>query len=704
MAKQSISTYLGSGFLHGADYNPDQWGMDEAILNEDFQLMKMTGCTSMSVGIFSWTQYEPEEDVYCFEWMDRLMDRMHAEGMKAFLATPSGSKPMWMQHKYPEIRRVTADGRREPPGFRHNHCPSSELYRDKARTLNEQLAKRYSKYPALALWHVGNELQGECFCDTCLNRFRRWLLDRYQTLDAVNEAWWSGFWNHTITDWDQIDPRDPSVDGMLLDWKRFVNILHVEFLENEMAPLREHSPNIPCTTNYMIADAPLLNYGEWSKVIDIISNDAYPNYFGVDAAGSDEGMISRAVQFGFIHDLTRGMNDGKPWMLLECSPSMVNWTRVNKLKPDGVHLLEIKQALAHGADTIHYFQWRKGRGGFEKFHGAVIDHDPRTDTRVFQEVAKTGRFLKAHSHLATSTITDNPAVILYDWESRWAMSTSCGIREPSQKEHDIVVTDAYHKLIHDHYRGAWSAGLGIDAAIVDPEGLPNLSGYSLIMAPATYLLRENAAEALLDLVKQGATLVLSHHSAVVDANNRVHRDGLPGLGLHEAAGVKVEAIDSLYDDEVIAVEMNGEDRTPDANAYTIHESYGLLHLQGAEVVASYKNSPWAGTPAVTRNSHGKGEIWLFSGHACSGLYAYLYKTIAQSRSIKRVLDTELPYGVYASKRVDENGNAHIFVMNLTSREQQVKLPDQNGYTVYGTDNPVTSLTLPAYDVATVTLT
>lgn len=698
MKKISISSKIGSGFLHGADYNPDQWKMDEAIVEEDFRLMQLTNCTSMSVGIFSWTQYEPAEGVYQFDWMDQLMDRLHKQGMKAFLATPSGGKPMWMQHKYPEIRRVTADGLREAPGSRHNHCPSSPIYREKVRQLNERIATRYGKHPALVLWHVGNELQGECFCEHCISRFQDWLKIRYGSLDALNDAWWSGFWNHTLTDWSQVDPRDPSVDGMLLDWKRFVNVLHVEFLENEMAPLRQHSPEIPCTTNYMIADAPLLNYGEWSKTIDVISNDAYPNYYGSDAAGDDAEMINRAARFAFIHDLTRGMNQGQPWMLLECSPSMVNWRPVNKLKPKGVHLLEISQAIAHGADTIHYFQWRKGRGGFEKFHGSVVDHDPRTDTRIFKEVTETGQFLKDNGELASSRIIDNPAVMLYDWESRWAMGTSCGIKHPEPNASRVVASDAFHKLVHDHYRGAWSAGLGIDALIVDPAGLPDLSQYQLIMAPATYLLRENAAQPLLELVRKGATLMLSHHSAVVDEYNHVHRYGLPGLNLHEAVGVKVEEIDSLYDHESITIVIEEAFAGDLPGTYTLEESYGCLHLQGAEVIARYGSGPWKGTPALTRKSYGEGEIWMAAGHYSEALYADLYKMITRTRNIARVLDTELPTGVSACKRVSSTQQAYIFLINYTAQSQAVSLPQDACYTRKSNDEQVTNVTLPAHEV------
>src|SRR5512137_625910 len=133
-------------FLHGGDYNPDQWLETPEILDEDIRLMKLAGVNTTSVGIFSWSALEPEEGLYRFDWLDELMDRLAANGMNAILATPSGSKPAWMSHKYPEIRRVDAQGNREPHGFRHNHCRTSPVYRLKTVAINTRLAVRYKDH------------------------------------------------------------------------------------------------------------------------------------------------------------------------------------------------------------------------------------------------------------------------------------------------------------------------------------------------------------------------------------------------------------------------------------------------------------------------------------------------------------------------------------------------------------------------------
>src|SRR5690606_33864326 len=108
--------------------------------------------------------------------------------------TPSGAKPAWLSQKYPEVRRVDWHGRREPHAGRHNHCWSSPVYREKVAAINARLAERYQAHPALGLWHVSNEYSGECYCDLCLASWHRWLEERYGSLQALNEAWWTAFW------------------------------------------------------------------------------------------------------------------------------------------------------------------------------------------------------------------------------------------------------------------------------------------------------------------------------------------------------------------------------------------------------------------------------------------------------------------------------------------------------------------------------
>lgn len=198
------------GMMHGGDYNPDQWLHMPEIIEEDFRLMPLAHCNTFSINIFGWSAIEPEEGVYTFAWLDDIMDRLAEKGYHAILATPSGARPAWLSKAYPEVLRVEADRRRNLHGQRHNHCLTSPVYRQKVKQINRKLAERYKGHPALKMWHISNEYGGACHCDYCQDAFRAWLKRRYDNrLDKLNAAWWTGFWSHTYTDWEQIESPAP---------------------------------------------------------------------------------------------------------------------------------------------------------------------------------------------------------------------------------------------------------------------------------------------------------------------------------------------------------------------------------------------------------------------------------------------------------------------------------------------------------------
>ncbi len=457
--------------LHGGDYNPDQWLDRPDILEEDVRLMKEAHINCVSLGIFSWARLEPEEGVYDFDWLEKIIQNLYENGIYTVLATPSGSKPIWMSEKYPEIRRVRGDGRRDPSGGRHNHCYTSPVYREKVRQIDTALARRFARHPGVILWHLSNEYEGECHCPQCQAAFRRWLQEKYGTLERLNHAWWNAFWSHTVTDWEQIHPpvsrEEGGVFAQVLDWKRFVTDQAASFIKLERDAVKAVDPSIPVTTNFMYYyDG--YNYFKFKDLLDVVSWDSYPQW-----RGGNNGSL--AADYALYHDMMRSMK-GKPFLLMESAPSTANWWPVSKLKKPGMHRMASLQAVAHGSNSVQYFQFRKSRGSFEKFHGAVVDHSGRTDTREFQDVKEVGRLLEQLEAVGGTGVPAQAALI-YDWENLWAM-------EDAQGPRNLGVH--YKEQVKAHYKALWELGIPMD--VVDETG--DISGYKLVIAPMLYLLRE----------------------------------------------------------------------------------------------------------------------------------------------------------------------------------------------------------------------
>ncbi|MCC9078432.1 beta-galactosidase [Litorilinea aerophila] len=639
--------------LHGGDYNPDQW--PEEIWHEDMRLMELARCNAMSVGIFAWSRLEPEEGRFDFSWLDQIMDMLHARGIYAVLATPSGARPAWLSAKYPEVLRVRPDRTRNLHGLRHNHCFTSPIYREKVRIINTKLAERYRDHPALLVWHISNEYGGECHCELCREAFRQWLQRKYGSLDALNHAWWTAFWSHTYTDWSQIDPPSPigesRLHGLNLDWKRFVTDQTIDFMLAEAAPLRAITPDVPITTNFM-GTYPGLNYWKMAPHLDVISWDSYPQWHGAEP----DWVL--AANVAFTHDINRCLKGGKPFMLMESTPSTTNWFPVAKLKRPGMHLLSSLQAVAHGSDTVQYFQWRKSRGSSEKFHGAVVDHVGHEHTRVFRDVAQVGELLQRLDGVVGTT-TQPEVALIYDWENNWAINDAQG---PRIEKKDYLPT------CQRHYRPFWQRGIPVDVIDMDQE----LEGYRLLIAPMLYMVRPGVAERIEAFVRNGGTFVATYWSGIVDENDLCFLGGFPGP-LRDVLGIWAEEIDALYDHDVNHVVPVPGNSLGLSGLYTARELCDLIHAESAQVLATYRDDFYAGRPALTVNHFGQGQAYYIASRNDDRFLSDFYGALARHLGLARALETDLPPGVTAQVRGDGE-RRYIFLMNFNPTPVTVAVP------------------------------
>lgn len=662
--------------LHGADYNPDQWQDCPEVLEEDMRLMKEAGCNIMSIGIFSWAMLEPEDGVYDFSYLDKTMNMLAENGIYACLATPSGARPAWMSKAYPEVLRVDGNGIRNLHGGRHNHCFTSPIYRRKVREMNTRLATRYKDHPSLAVWHISNEYSGECRCEYCVGAFREFLKNKYKTLDKLNKEWWTNFWSHTYTDWEQIDPPSPrgegSINGLMLDWRRFVTAQTVDFMKNEIAPLREITPEIPLTTN-MMGTFLDIDPSKFAEINDRFSWDSYPTWH--------DGNPALPANTAFTHDIMRSLGGGKPFMLMESTPSVANWMPVNKLKKPEMHTLASLQAVAHGADTVQYFQWRKGRGGTEKFHGAVVDHCGGGDTRVFREVAQVGEALKKMDEIVGTEIRAQVGIV-YDWENRWAVKEIQGLK--SNKKSLDSPTLRY-------YLPFWKHGVSVDIL----QSTDDFSKYKLLILPMLYMLKEGVAENIRRFVENGGCVIATYLCGQVNENDLCYTGGFPAEGLGEVFGIWAEEIDCLYDNERNRVIMG--DKTYEAEDYC-----ELIHARGAEVLAEYSDDFYKGMPALTCNRFGKGKAYYVAFRdAHAALADDLCSALIKELSLPQALGSRLPDGVEAQMRSDSEHD-YIFVGNYNDTPVSVDLPE-NVYTDLLDGSEVSGkIELPSFGVRIIT--
>lgn len=638
----------GRKLLHGGDYNPEQWLDRPDILAQDIELMKKARVNTVTLGVFSWSVLEPEEGVFNLDWLADIIHNLYANGIRTILATPSAARPAWLAHKYPEVRRVRADRVRELYNRRQNYCYTSSIYREKVRIIDQKLAQRFGDDPAVILWHISNEMGGDCHCALCQAEFRRWLQARYGTLAALNKAWNARFWSHDYTDWEQIESPAPqgenAVQALALDWKRFVSDRHIDFLKFERDTVKEIAPNAKFTANMMYRfDG--IDYFKMAKEIDVASWDNYPTWHK-----PSETVEETALDTAMMHDLFYSMKD-KPFLLMESSPSFTNWQPVSKQKKPGIAELAALQTVAHGADSVLYFQWRASRGAEEKFHGAVIGHDGREDARSFTETAQVGLRLEALAEI-TAVKREKQAAIVHDWQNKWALEGSCGPRNAGM---------GYWGELKRHYNALAREGIAVE--FVDQNA--DLTGYGLVVVPMLYLLTDAFAKKLCAFAQNGGTVIVTYWSGVVDESDLCRLGDTP-YGLTELLGLRRTEIDGMYDGETRRCMPVAGCTLPAAQASTLCEVAALNEKDPAEPLSLYDEDYFAGHPAVAVHRYGKGRAYYLASRFDEAFYRAFYHDAAMEIGLIPAWPETLPKGVLAVRR-----GSFVFVQNCTEQSATV---------------------------------
>ena len=590
--------YQHRGIDFGCDYNPEQW--DSGVWREDVALMREAGVSLVAVNIFGWSELQSPDGSIDFSRLDEIIDLLHQAGIRVNLGTGTASPPPWLTARHPDILPVVADGTTRYPGGRQAWCPSSPLFREHALTLVQAVAQRYGRHPALALWHISNELgchNAHCYCDVSAKAFRGWLQRRYGTITSLNAAWGTSFWSQRYTDWAEIgtprltlSTRNPS---QVLDFSRFSSDELLDYYRAEAAVIRRYS-SAPVTTNFMVtAHRRELDYWTWAPDVDVVANDHY----------LDHRLNDPVSELAFAADLTRGLAGGEPWMLMEHSTGSVNWQPHNLAKTPGQMTRDSLEHVARGADSICFFQWRASLQGSEKFHSALIPH-AGIDSALWREALDLGALLERMGEVAGTRVVADVA-LLFSWEAWWA----------SDAENRPSSAISYLDQVWALHRSLRRSGAAVD--IVRPGA--DLSGYRLVVVPGLHLVRDREAKTLDAAVAGGAHALVTFYSGIVDEYDRVRPGGYPALW-RDLLGIRVEEFAPVLPGDPVTLESGTS-----ASLWTER-----LVAFDAEVLDRFVGGPADGLPALTRRP----------GQGTAGDAWYL-ATLPDDAGLARIVDQAL---------------------------------------------------------------
>ncbi|MBB6480401.1 beta-galactosidase [Spirochaeta isovalerica] len=630
----------------GGDYNPEQW--PEEYWFRDMEMLKELKADTLTINVFSWSKIQPAENSWNFDELDRIFDLAEENGMRINLATPTAAQPPWMAKFYPEMQPVDKYGRRRNYGARTQFCPNNRDYRRLSASIAGKLAERYGKRKSLALWHINNEYGTYCYCETCRQEFISWLKEKYKSLENLNDKWYTAFWGHTYHDWDEIqtvsalsellpgrlgDRDGTTFQAMTIDYHRFMSASINSCLKNEADVIRGITPDIPITTNIW-GITPWIDLFEQGEIIDVASWDSYPSNTEHWSGSS------------FRHDIVRSIKKGENFIIMEQTPSQQNWQDFNAQKRPGVMRLLSYQTVAHGSEGLLFFQVRQGRGACEKYHAALIPHADRLDTRMGRELKELGGELEKLGDTLLGARVKTDAALVMNWDNWWSVNYSSG---PS-------IDLNYFDILLEYYRVLNSLNISVD--IVRPGD--DLQGYKMVVAPLLNMVRMSEKENLESYVAAGGYLITTYFSGIVDENDQVYMGGYPGA-LRNLTGIWVEEVDALYRDQTNQIETGGE-------KYDCGLICEVIHLEGAEAIACFREDYYAGMPAVTENSFGKGKVLYLGTQPDREYLKYILDDYGAAAGIDRIVEPQDDLEV--TVRVKE-GKQYLFLLNHSDKLKKV---------------------------------
>jgi beta-galactosidase len=685
MAQKSIQL---NDFALGVCYYPEHW--EESLWADDFRRMKEMNFSVIRIAEFAWSIFEPEEGVFQFDFFDRVLDLAQEYKLQVILCTPTATPPAWLTYKYPEVLNVSRDGVTYQHGQRRHYNYSSPIYRMLCARITTKMAEHYKNHPAVIGWQIDNELNCEInvfYADADHAAFRKWLQQKYSSLEKLNHAWGAVFWNQTYSNWEQIfltrpTPSDSPNPHQALDEIRFISDNTISFAKLQADILREIAPSHWVTTNGVFGH--LDNHRMTNELLDFISYDSYPTFSAYDVIQEENPLLDRKWSL----NLSNVRSISPHFCVMEQQSGPGGWTnRIGLPSPrPGQMRLWTYQSIAHGADMLLYFRWRTATIGTEIYWHGINDYHNQPNRRVAeatqigQELAKIGKEIVGTTFIAE-------VALVRDYDNEWDGEL-----------------DNWHGPLEAQSQKAWFKALQhrhipVNLLNMKPETqLDELLHYKLLVYPHPTILTEECAKLLEAYVEQGGMVIFGARTGYKNLHGHCNMRAFPGSAA-ELCGITVEdftLIKGYYKAPPVRW-MNGSG-TALATADLFND---ILRVESptVEVIAEYAAEYYEGKPVLTKNTYGSGSAWYYG----AAFNEHIAGEIIERMGLKSLVNDicEVPLHIETIVRQSKAGQM-IFLLNYSSQPQQLHFKQEVIEMISG-NKYKDNVEIEAYGVMIVTL-
>lgn len=640
----------------GVCYYPEHW--DKSLWAEDLDRILASGLRTVRVAEFAWSLIEPREGEYTYEFFESFLNLAQEKGMQVIFCTPTATPPAWLTEKYPEVLNADIEGHLIRHGCRRHYNYNSPIYRKFCRNIVEKSASHYAKHPAIVGWQLDNELN--CETDTFYSEsdtiaFRHFLQERYGSLEELNKAWGTVFWNQTYTDWQEVYVPRKTIHNspnphQLFDYYRFISDSACSFAKEQADIIRKYCKEGDfITTNGMFGNIDYQRMEQES--LDLLMLDFYPNFaYCLDDYNQLDPMKDRHGS----RNLAEVRAVSPIFGIMEQQSGANGWnTRMEAPTPrPGQLTLWTMQSIAHGADYVSYFRWRTCTFGTEIYWHGILDYSGRENRRL-REVARVSEMVNSLQDVAGS-VYHAKVGILRDYDNIWDSRVD--------RWHERVEAVSQNSL----FIALQQAHVPFDYIYLESHPtLESLQQYEVLFYPHASILTKERMALLEQYVAGGGKLVMGCRTGYKDLNGKCVMEYLPGLAA-KVTGTDIPEYSFVApDDGKVMVDWNGVK----IEAAVFNDLLAPVG-DGAEVLGTYVSSYYAGTPALVKNSFGEGEAYYFGGAFALDTAAVFLEKLGVAQPWSQVIS--LPESCELAVRRKE-GRYYLFVLNYLPEPAEIIL-------------------------------
>ncbi len=676
----------GDRIILGTCYYPEHW--PDSLWEEDLMRMLDNGIEVIRIAEFAWSKVEPTQGNFTFDFFDRFLKVVEKTGMKVIFCTPTATPPAWLTDKYPEVLNATIDGVLYRHGARRHYNYNSSIYQELSATITEKFASHYAQHPNIIGWQIDNELNCEkdvFYSESDTAAFRTFLKEKYQTLDALNEAWGTAFWNQTYTAWTEIYvPRTTLSNSTnpheVLDYTRFISDSCCRFAQLQADIIKKYiKPGDFVTTNGIFRN---VDYQRLVKEsLDFITYDSYPNF--AYCLNSYQSVAEHMRDRMWSRNLTETRAISPIYGIMEQQSGANGWnTGMEAPTPrPGQLTLWTMQSIAHGADYVGYFRWRTCTMGTEIYWHGILDYSSRENRRI-REVRDVYDKLQGMKEVA-GALYEAKVGIIKDYDNIWDAQLDTWHSKVDYASQTALFEAC--QLTHTPFDYLY---------LTDDLTLEQMKMYTVLFYPHATIMNEARAELLKKYVESGGTIVFGCRSGYKNMNGRCIMDKLPGL-ISSLTGTDVLEYSFIAPDAgVVTVDWDGT--TMEANIFTdMLETIG----EKARLLGTYTADYYAGEGALVCNSYGEGKAYYYgSALNVESAKVFLSKlgVISPYRDI-----VEAPATCEIAVRIKE-GKRFLFLLNYSKEVADIMFK-QEGKDLYTGEIMKGKYRLPKYGTLVVEL-